>query len=159
MESVASSYDQYQIAGGGFLWTLRANPASPSHLADGFSRLLTEGRGGEGRCWNRAVTPWSPVEPLPGPGLLPLWPLQDPHMGPFWRQSPGLSVLICAMGRLDKRPSVPPPGLVFRNSDFPPASSQNGQSRVLLDSGDTVASGQSGHQRKEAPQVSNIPST
>ena len=47
MLSVDSSHDQCQIVGGGVLWTLRANPAPPSHLADGFSRLLTEGRGGE----------------------------------------------------------------------------------------------------------------
>ena len=81
--------------GGGF-WTLRAHPA---HLlpTQQMAWLHSAALRGEERR-----------EPLPGPGLLPEWPLQDPQIGAFWRQGPGLQWA----GYTGGLPG-PPPELVF----------------------------------------------
>ena len=50
----------------------------------GFTQLPSEGKGGEELERSCDI-----LEPLPGPGLLPEWPLQDPQTGAFWRQGPG----------------------------------------------------------------------
>lgn len=69
-----------------FLDTEGPPSTPPAHSADGLASLSCppEGKGGEELERSCDI-----LEPLPGPGLLPEWPLQDPQTGAFWRQGPG----------------------------------------------------------------------